>query len=153
MIQVSDAQGPPEPVELTVRSTHQPTGRLSDTEHPYVRLLHRHRQCCQRMAARLHAVGDFMRARRAAERVIELRQDDRARSRAFAFLSLAQTLLCQPRPELLEACALARRVAGHSASIASARISQQLREVRLLLEPHRPIPEIGDFLEESQHGA
>jgi hypothetical protein len=105
------------------------------------------------VARGLHAVGDFMPARRAAERVIELRQDDRARSRAFAFLSLAQTLLCQPRPELLEACALARRVAGRSASIASARISQQLRDVRLLLEPHRPIPEIGEFLEESQHGA
>jgi transcriptional regulator with XRE-family HTH domain len=105
------------------------------------------------VARGLHVVGDFIRARRAAERVIELRQDDRARSRAFAFLSIAQTLLCQPRPELLEACALARRVADQAAPIASTRVSQQLQEVRLLLEPHRPIPEISEFLEASQHGA
>jgi hypothetical protein len=105
------------------------------------------------VARGLRVVGDFMNARRAAERVIELREDDRARSRAFAFLSLAQTLLCQPRPELLEACALARRVADQAASVASVRISQQLQEVRLLLEPHRPVPEIGQFLEAAHHGA
>jgi hypothetical protein len=101
----------------------------------------------------LHAARDFLGARRAAERVLELRRGDRARSRAFAMLSLAQTLLCQPRPELVEACSLARRVADEAAAVASARIGQQLHEIHRLLEPHRHVAMVAEYLELARHGS
>jgi transcriptional regulator with XRE-family HTH domain len=100
----------------------------------------------------LFAAGDYVGARRSAERVIELRQGDRARSRAFALLSLAQTLLSQPRPEFLEASALAKRVAEEAGTVASVRIGRQLQEIRRLLEPHRGIAEIAEFLETTRNG-
>lgn len=101
----------------------------------------------------LHLAGDFVGARRAAERVLELRQGDRARSRAFALLSLAQTLLCQRRPDPVEACALARRVVDEAAAVASARIGQQLREIQQLLGPHRHVATVAEYLEATRRGS
>jgi transcriptional regulator with XRE-family HTH domain len=98
------------------------------------------------MSQGLQAIGDFSAARRAAERVIELRQRDRARSRAFAQLSLAKILLTQPRPEPVHACALALEVIEEAATVASARIGHQLRRVGDMLESHRSIREVSEAL-------
>jgi transcriptional regulator with XRE-family HTH domain len=94
----------------------------------------------------LHSIRDFSAARRAAERVIELRQRDRARSRAFAQLALALILISQPRPEPIEACAVGLKVIEESAAVSSVRINRHLMQLRRKLERYRMIRDVAEFL-------
>lgn len=95
----------------------------------------------------LQALGDLPSAQKAALRVITLRPGDRARSRAFAQLSLALIAMTRPRPDVIEACVIGMEIIKATGALASARVVQQLHDLRRLLLPHRAIQEVGDFLD------
>jgi hypothetical protein len=94
-----------------------------------------------RCLRRLGRLGD---ARRQAERVIALRPGDRARSRAFGQLILAQVLI-QER-NLDEACAVGRETLDGTAALNSFLVVRQLQRLRELLAADRSAPAVAEFL-------
>lgn len=69
-------------------------------------------------------IGDLTAAERAARRVIELRDGDRVRSRAFGQLTLARVLFCNQRHD--EAALLGRAVCDVVPSLTSTRVRSRL---------------------------
>ncbi len=94
--------------------------------------------CC------LRKVGRLTEARRQAERVVVLRTLERARSRAFGQLVLAEVLTEQG--DIDEACAVGREVVGATRALGSFRVVQQLEDLRKLLNRHRRDRVVGDFI-------
>jgi hypothetical protein len=94
-----------------------------------------------RCLRRLGQLGD---ARRQAEWVIALRPVDRARSRAFGQLVLAQ-VLTQER-KLDEACAVGRRILDGTAALSSFLVVRQLQHLRDLLAADQSAPAVAEFL-------
>jgi hypothetical protein len=94
-----------------------------------------------RCLRRLGQLGD---ARRQAERVIALRPSDRARSRAFGQLILAQVLI-QER-QLDEACAVGHELLDGTAGLSSFLVVRQLQRLRDLLAADRSAPAVAEFL-------
>jgi hypothetical protein len=92
----------------------------------------------------LRRLGQLGGARRQAERVIALRPGDRARSRAFGQLILAQVLI-QER-ELDEACAVGREILTGTAGLSSFLVVRQLQRLRDLLAADRSAPAVAEFL-------
>jgi hypothetical protein len=83
----------------------------------------------------LRQLGLLMRARQQAERVIALRPGDRARSRAFAQLTLAGVLAEQGDRDA--ACAIGHEVLCAVGALGSARVVKELQALRRLLGSHR----------------
>jgi transcriptional regulator with XRE-family HTH domain len=94
-----------------------------------------------RCLRRLGQLGD---ARRQAERVIALRPGDRARSRAFGQLILAQVLIQQRK--LDEACAVGRQILDGTAALSSFLVLRQLQRLRELLAADQSAPAVAEFL-------
>jgi tetratricopeptide (TPR) repeat protein len=92
----------------------------------------------------LLGLGDLAAAARAAERVIELRDGDRVRSRAFGELTLARVLVHAGRPD--EAAAHGRAVCAVAPSLTSARVHRQLTGLGAALHPYRDAAEVAGFL-------
>ncbi|HEY3035312.1 MAG TPA: NUDIX hydrolase, partial [Streptosporangiaceae bacterium] len=90
-----------------------------------------------RCLRRLGQLGD---ARRQAERVIALRPGDRARSRAFGQLVLAQVLIQQR--QLDEACAVGRQILDGTAALSSFLVVRQLQRLRKLLAADQSAPAV-----------
>ncbi|MGH3977698.1 MAG: helix-turn-helix domain-containing protein [Pseudonocardiaceae bacterium] len=89
-------------------------------------------------------LGDLVGAERAAERVIELRDGDRVRSRAFGQLTLAQVLVRGGRPD--EAAALGAAVCAVAPSLSSTRVRTRLGDLGVALHLHRKVAEVASFL-------
>jgi hypothetical protein len=92
----------------------------------------------------MQALGDLGEARRQAERIIALRQGNRARSRALGQLILAGALIAQGN--LDEACSLGHQVLGATRALGSYIVVKELVDLRTLLEPHRANTAVADFL-------
>jgi ADP-ribose pyrophosphatase YjhB (NUDIX family)/transcriptional regulator with XRE-family HTH domain len=92
----------------------------------------------------LRQLGDLQAARRQAERVVALRSEERARSRAFGQLTLATILVEQG--ELDTACAVGYQAVDGTRAVGSFLVIQQLYDVRRLLEPHRSVRAVAEFL-------
>ncbi len=92
----------------------------------------------------LLGLGDLAAAERAAERVIELRDGDRVRSRAFGQLTLARVLVHAGRPD--EAAVHGRAVCAVAPSLSSARVHRQLTGLGAALHPYRDATEVAGFL-------
>jgi len=92
----------------------------------------------------LLGLGDLAGAERAAERVIELRDGDRVRSRAFGQLTLARVLVGVGR--LDEAAALGATVCAAVPSLTSWRVRSRLVDLGAALRPHREIAGVTGFL-------
>jgi hypothetical protein len=95
----------------------------------------------------LRQLGRLVRARQQAERVIALRTGDRARSRAFAQLTLAAVLTEQG--EVGAACAVGREVLRATGALSSARVTRELQALRRLLERYRASGVVRGFLDDS----
>jgi 8-oxo-dGTP pyrophosphatase MutT (NUDIX family)/transcriptional regulator with XRE-family HTH domain len=92
----------------------------------------------------LRQLGDLTAARRQAERVVALRPDERARSRAFGQLMLANVLVEQG--ELDGACTVGYEIVSGTKALGSLLVLQQLHGLRGLLEPHRSARVVAEFL-------
>lgn len=92
----------------------------------------------------LLGLGELAAAERAAERVIELRDGDRVRSRAFGQLTLARVLVHAGRPD--EAAVHGRAVCAVAPSLTSARVHRQLTGLGAALHPYRDATEVAGFL-------
>ncbi|MGH3648139.1 MAG: helix-turn-helix domain-containing protein [Micromonosporaceae bacterium] len=92
----------------------------------------------------MHQLGDLSEAQRQAERIIELRPAERARSRALGQLILAMVLVGQGHPD--EACAVAEDVLDTTQSLGSYPVIRQLLEMRPLLGPHGADVTVANFL-------
>src|SRR6266511_641762 len=98
----------------------------------------------------LRQLGDLEAARRQAERVVALRSAERARSRAFGQLTLATILVGQG--ELDTACAVGYQAVDGTRAVGSYLVVQQLHDLGRLLEPHRSIRVVAEFLEYLREG-
>lgn len=92
----------------------------------------------------LLALGELAAAERAAKRVIELRDGDRVRSRAFGQLTLARVLIHAGRPD--EAAVHGRAVCAVTPRLTSARVHRQLTGLGAALYPYRGATEVAGFL-------
>jgi tetratricopeptide (TPR) repeat protein len=86
-------------------------------------------------ARSLRQLGQFGAAARQAQRIIEIRPGDHARSRAFGLLLLADVLVAQGEPEA--ACAAGHQVLDATRSLSSYLVVQQLRKLAEFLTPYR----------------
>jgi hypothetical protein len=93
----------------------------------------------------LLGIGDLSGAERAARRVIELRDGDRVRSRAFGQLTLARVLVHAGRPD--EAAGLGYAVCYVAPSLTSARVRSQLSRLGAALRVKRSITGVAAFLD------
>jgi 8-oxo-dGTP pyrophosphatase MutT (NUDIX family)/transcriptional regulator with XRE-family HTH domain len=98
----------------------------------------------------LRQLGDLEAALRQAERVVALRSAERARSRAFGQLTLAIILVGQG--EFDTACAVGLQAVDGTRAVGSYLVVQQLRDLGRLLEPHRSIRVVAEFLEYLRQG-
>lgn len=89
-------------------------------------------------------LGDCDEAARQAERVIQLRPVERARSRALAQLMLIAAHLDRGRPE--EACGLAREVLIATRTLGSQLIFEQLAALRQRFGHYRAEPAVAELL-------
>jgi hypothetical protein len=90
-------------------------------------------------------VGQLGPARRRAERVVELRPRERARSRALAQLMLTSILVAERKPD--EACDIAYEVLDATRALGSYIVVQQLEELDRLFAPYRRNRDVTMFLE------
>lgn len=93
----------------------------------------------------LLGLGDLAGAEAAARRVIELRDGDRVRSRAFGQLTLARVLVRAGRPD--EAATVGAEVCEVAPSLTSERVRSRLAGLGAELLPHRAVAGVGSFLE------
>lgn len=98
------------------------------------------------MALCLLEIGDLAAAERAARRVVELRDGDRVRSRAFGQLTLARVLLRAHRPD--EAAQLGQAVCDVVPSLTSTRVRSRLAALGEALGPHRAVAGVRGFLDQ-----
>jgi tetratricopeptide (TPR) repeat protein len=98
-------------------------------------------------AQSLRRLGLLADARHHAERVIALRPGERARSRAFGQLTLAE--IHAEQRDLDQACAVGQEVLRTTAALGSVRVVQQLHGLRALLQPHRSAKAVEEFLAHS----
>ena len=92
----------------------------------------------------MRQLGQLVPARREAERVVALRSGDRARSRAFGQLILAQVLI--EERDLDEASAVGRDVLDGTLALGSFLVVRQLQRLRDLLAADRSAPAVAEFL-------
>lgn len=95
----------------------------------------------------LRQLGRLVRARQQAERVIALRTGDRARSRAFAQLTLAAVMTEQGEPDA--ACSVGHEVLRATGALGSVRVVRELQALRRLLKRHRTTGAVRGFLADS----
>ncbi len=84
-------------------------------------------------------------AEQLARRVIALRSVDRKRSRAFGQLILVSVLVAQGR--LDESCTVGHEVLDTTHSLGSVLVLELLRELQIVLEPHRSGRAVAAFLD------
>ncbi len=92
----------------------------------------------------MHQLGHLEEAQRQAERVIEVRPVERARSRALGQLLLASVLVARGRPD--EACAHGYGVLAITPSLGSFVVVRQLQGLQQRLERHRSTTVVAEFL-------
>jgi hypothetical protein len=92
----------------------------------------------------MRQLGQLVPARREAERVVALRSGDRARSRAFGQLILAQVLI--EERDLDEASAVGRDVLDGTQALGSFLVVRQLQRLRDLLAADQSAPAVAEFL-------
>jgi len=92
----------------------------------------------------LRQLGELAQAERQARRVIELRNGDRVRSRAFGQLTLARVLVDAHRHD--EAAVLGREVCAVASSLTSVRVQARLDRLGDILTPHQNSPDVAEFL-------
>ncbi|NKQ51973.1 helix-turn-helix transcriptional regulator [Amycolatopsis sp. K13G38] len=97
----------------------------------------------------LSELGDLRAAEAQARRVLELRVDDRVRSRAFGQLTLAQILV--QADEVEEAAALGGQVTALATSLASARVLARLDDLAEALQPYASLAGVAEFLADYDH--
>ncbi|GGL33024.1 helix-turn-helix domain-containing protein [Nocardia jinanensis] len=90
-------------------------------------------------------LGELTRAAVYAQRAIDLRPPERARSRALARLTLAMILAEQGQPE--QACTIATEVIADTTDLASHIVVRHLNDLRGHLQPYRTNPTVSAFLE------
>lgn len=95
-------------------------------------------------ARSLHQLGQFRAAARHAQRIIEIRPDSHARSRALGQLLLANVLIAQGHAD--EACAAGYKALTAMESVSSYLVVQQLRQLAERLEPYRSSRVVADYL-------
>jgi transcriptional regulator with XRE-family HTH domain len=93
----------------------------------------------------LYRLGDFRQARSQAERIIELRSEDRQRSRAFGHLMLAKIFVSAG--EIEGACHASREALSGTQALGSFIVVEKLTELGLLLKPYRASRIVREFLE------
>lgn len=93
----------------------------------------------------MRQLGDYHEARRHAERVIELRPRERARSHAFGQLGLGASYLAHGHPE--QACAIASSVLAATESVSSYLVVQQLIQLSHELQRYSNVSAVADFLD------
>lgn len=93
----------------------------------------------------LKDLGMLTAAATEADRAVTLRGADRARSRAFGQISLADILISQG--ELERACAVGHEVVGACQTLGSLRITQQLNDLRHALSPYSSVRTVSDLLD------
>lgn len=91
------------------------------------------------------ALGELDEAERQAAHVVELRDGDRVRARAFGQLTLARVLVDAGR--LDEAAALGHTVCAVIPTLTSARVRVRLDRLGVALRPHRAVAEVSGFLD------
>ncbi|GAA2471525.1 hypothetical protein [Winogradskya humida] len=89
-------------------------------------------------------LGDVTRAQKHAETVVALRQESQARSRAFGQLILIAILIRRGYPE--EACEVAEQVLEATEHLSSNLVTQQLRELRVNLDPYKASKKVADLV-------
>jgi transcriptional regulator with XRE-family HTH domain len=92
----------------------------------------------------MHQLGHLDEAQRRAERIIEVRPIERARSRALGHLLLASVLVARGSPE--EACEHGYAVLTTTPSLGSFIVVRQLQRLQQRLEQHRSIKAVAEFL-------
>lgn len=102
-------------------------------------------------ATAMHALGQLSEAARQAGRVLELRQPDRARSRAFSQLTLAAVHLDQG--DVDAAALLGAEILSTSSSVQSSRVRGQLLNLGRRLHRHRRTASASRFLGALNQGA
>jgi transcriptional regulator with XRE-family HTH domain len=90
-------------------------------------------------------LGRFEDAEREARLVIQLRSDDRVRSRAFAQLTLARVLLAAGRID--EAAAVGTEICDVAPSLTSARVRTRLNNLGEAMKPHADAADVRVFLD------
>lgn len=89
-------------------------------------------------------LGQLNAARVQAERVIQLRSPERARSRAFAQLMLSSIAVAQGKVD--EACTLGRDILAGTRALGSSLVLRQLEELRQSLLPYQRSRAVAAFL-------
>jgi tetratricopeptide (TPR) repeat protein len=92
----------------------------------------------------MRQLGQLDQAQHQAQRVLDLRSSERARSRAFGQLILVTVLIAQGKPD--EACSMAAEVLDATRSLGSFLVIQQLQDLRRLLQPYQSSTVVGEFL-------
>lgn len=95
------------------------------------------------VAHTLRDLGDFPRARQAAQTCLELAGPEYARSRVFSQIVLAQSLLGAGEPE--EAARIGLRVLPQAAELTSVRIAGYIRTLRSSVQPYQALPAVAEF--------
>lgn len=95
-------------------------------------------------ARSLRQLGQLQGAARHARRIIEIRPDSHARSRAFGQLLLASILISQGEPD--EACAAGQEALAALQSLSSCLVVQELRKLAKRLEPYHARPIVAEYL-------
>ena len=95
-------------------------------------------------ARSLRQLGQLQGAARQARRIIEIRPESHARSRAFGQLLLANILISQGQPD--EACAAGREALAALQSLSSCLVVQELRKLAKRLEPCQASRIVAEYL-------
>jgi transcriptional regulator with XRE-family HTH domain len=95
-------------------------------------------------ARSLRQLGQLQSAARHARRIIEIRPDSHARSRAFGQLLLANILISQGEPD--EACAAGQEALAALQSLSSYLVVQELRRLAKRLEPYQASRVVAEYL-------
>lgn len=95
-------------------------------------------------ARSLRQLGQLQGAARHARRIIEIRPDSHARSRAFGQLLLANILISQGEPD--EACAAGQEALAALQFLSSYLVVQELRNLAKRLEPYQASRVVAEYL-------
>lgn len=91
----------------------------------------------------LRDLGDYPRARQAAEECLDLAGPGRARSRVFSQVVLAESWLGAGEPE--EAARIGLQVVPQVAELHSVRVAAYLRTLRKSVQPYEALPPVAEF--------
>ncbi|WP_216895666.1 helix-turn-helix domain-containing protein [Nocardia alni] len=140
---------PREAAKLLDRAARTLTDQGAAVASPWVSRFD-HGSLASEAARSWRALGDLDRAQQHAEQIITLRPPERARSRAFAQLTLAALLAQRGEPD--HACAIAAEVITTTTSLASFLVVKHLADLQQQLQPYQAVPAVHQFLEHLGEG-